>query len=84
MQNVKQQRKIQCFCYDRESKVFSVEVKKIKSVDSDLCDNIVIDYNKNGGIVRINLYDFSFEEFKENKAELKSFARDRRVAITGV
>lgn len=70
--------------YDRGNKVFSVEVKKIKSVDSDIYDNIVIDYDKNGGIVRINLYDFSFEEFKENRSDLKSFAKDFRVAIAGV
>lgn len=61
--------------YDKESQVLSIVAKKAKSVDSDIHDNIVIDYDKKGDIVRINLYNFDFKEFKETKTELKEFAK---------
>lgn len=32
--------------YDKESKVLSVEMKRVKSVDSDIHENVVIDYDK--------------------------------------
>ena len=47
--------------YDAASKVLSVEIEKKKSVDSDIQGNVVIDYDKQGKIVRINLYDFSHD-----------------------
>lgn len=41
--------------YDKESKVLSIEMRKGKSVDSDIHDNLVIDYDKMGNVVRVNL-----------------------------
>jgi len=35
----------------------------------------VIDYGKNGEIVRINLYNFNFEAFRSGVKELKKFAQ---------
>lgn len=61
--------------YDRDDEVLSVELKKAKSVDSDINGNAVIDYDKNGGIIRINLYNFSFNNFKEKMHILKEFSR---------
>lgn len=61
--------------YDRGSKVLSVEVGRKKSVDSDVQGNVVMDYDKDGRIARINLYDFSFDSFRENRRVLKNFAR---------
>lgn len=65
--------------YDRKSKVLSVEVGKKKSVDSDIQGNIVLDYDKSGKIVRINLYDFSFDAFRENRQAIKSFTRHLKI-----
>lgn len=65
---------IQKFEYDKESRVLSLEISKSKSVDSDIRGNIVIDYNKKGRVVKINIYEFSFEDFKSNLKELKKFS----------
>ena len=61
--------------YDRESNVLSIEVKKSKSVDSGIQGNAVIDYDRRGEIVRINLYRFSFDSFRKSKRALGRFAR---------
>lgn len=49
-------------------------MKKEKSVDSDISDNVVIDYNYNGEVVRVNFYDFNFEDFKESQKALRTFS----------
>ena len=67
--------------YDQKSRVLVVELEKGESVDSDIQGNVVIDYDKNGGIVRINLYDFSFDSFRENKKDLKDFTRHSGVLL---
>ena len=68
--------------YDKESKVLSVEVEKTKSVDSDISGNIVVDYNRNGKISRINFYAFNFDDFKSNLRALKDFSRNRETAFS--
>lgn len=65
--------------YDKESNVLSVEMGKVKSVDSDIQGNVVIDYDKKGKIARINLYDFSFDDFRENQKALKRFSGNSEV-----
>ena len=62
--------------YDKESRVLSIEVKKAKSVDSDISGNAVIDYDAEGGVVRINLYNFSFDGFRSGIKSLKMFAQN--------
>lgn len=62
--------------YDREARVLSIKVRDGKSADSDIHDNVVIDYDKNGRVVRVNFYDFSFATFQESKKELQTFSRD--------
>ena len=61
--------------YNKESQVLSIEMKKVKSADSDIQGNMVIDYDKKGEVVRVNLYNFSFAEFRENLKTLKNFTR---------
>ena len=61
--------------YDKGSRVLSVEIGRGKSVDSDIQDNVVLDYDKKGKIVRINLYDFNFDEFRSQRSALKQFSR---------
>ena len=67
--------------YDKESKVLSIELKNVKSVDSDLAGNVVIDYDKNGEAVRVNFYDFNFNDFRSNAKSLKDFATNSRVFV---
>ena len=61
--------------HDRENNVLSIEMKKAKSVDSDIQGNAVIDYDHRGNIVRINLYQFSFDAFRRSRRAMKRFAR---------
>ncbi|MEK7500599.1 MAG: DUF2283 domain-containing protein [Patescibacteria group bacterium] len=68
--------------YDKESQVLSVVVKPGKSVDSDIQDNIVVDYDKSGKIVRVNFYGFNFDNFRNNLKALKNFARESEVALS--
>ena len=67
--------------YDKESGVLSIQLAKGKSVDSDIQDNVVIDYGKMGKIVRINLYNFSFGEFQQRVSVLKQFSRNSRIPM---
>ncbi|OGF51783.1 hypothetical protein A3I27_04380 [Candidatus Giovannonibacteria bacterium RIFCSPLOWO2_02_FULL_43_11b] len=67
--------------YDKGSRVLSVEMGKVKSVDSDIQGNVVIDYDKNGDVARINLYDFSFADFRDNQKALKSFSKNSEVQL---
>lgn len=67
-------RKKQKISYDKESKVLSVEMQRGKSVDSDIHDNVVIDYDRRGRVVRVNLYDINFSAFKEIARGRKTLA----------
>lgn len=54
--------------YDKQSHVMSIRLKRAKSVDSDVQDNVVIDYDKQGGIVNIDVMDISLSEFNSTSA----------------
>jgi hypothetical protein len=54
---------------------------KSKSFDSDINGNVVIDYDKKGKIVRLNIYGFSFDDFKENREIVQDFARRVKVSV---
>ena len=60
--------------YDKESRVLSWQLHSGKSVDSDIDDNVAIDYDKKGKIVRINFYNFSLENFKKHRANFKQLS----------
>jgi len=49
--------------YDKQSQIMSIRLKKSKSVDSDVQDTIVIDYDKKGNIVNIDVMNISVNEF---------------------
>lgn len=63
-------KKHQKILYDKESHVLSWEFGNGKSVDSDIQDNMVIDYDKKGNMVKLNIYNFSFSDFKEARKYL--------------
>lgn len=68
--------------YDKESKVLSIEMRKGKSVDSDIHDNLVIDYDKMGNVVRVNLYGVDFSAFKEMRAKRGMLASNLGLLVT--
>jgi len=49
--------------YDKKSNILSIRLSKKKSVDSDMKDNIVIDYDEKGEIVNIEIMKVSLGEF---------------------
>ena len=67
--------------YDKDSQVLSIEMKRAKSVDSDIQGNAIIDYDKNGEVVRINFYNFSFDNFRGGLKAIKAFARRSDLAV---
>ncbi len=67
--------------HDKGNEVFSVEMEKGKSVDSDIHGNVVIDYDKKGDVVRVNFYEFSLGAFKKNIKAVKDFAGNFKVPL---
>lgn len=61
--------------YDKESEVLSLEVGKGKSVDSDISGNVVIDYDGKRDVVRVNVYNISFDDFKRSAHSIKQVAQ---------
>ena len=53
--------------YDKKSNILSIRLSKKRSVDSEVKDNIVIDYDKNGEIVNIEIMKINIEEFAKIK-----------------
>ncbi|KKP32459.1 MAG: hypothetical protein A2312_03595 [Candidatus Staskawiczbacteria bacterium RIFOXYB2_FULL_32_9] len=51
--------------YDKEAKILSIRVSDKKSVDSDAKGNVVIDYDKNGNVVNIDVMKISLDEFSK-------------------
>ena len=49
--------------YDKKSNILSIRLSKKKSVDSDIKDNIVIDYDEKGEIVNIDIMNINLREF---------------------
>lgn len=67
--------------YDKESEVLSFELASKKSVDSDIQGNVVVDYDKAGKIVRINLYDFSMDAFRDNRKSVRDFVQQANIPL---
>ncbi len=62
--------------FDQESEALSIKLSDKPVADSDVQDNIILDYDKDGTIVAINVYKFSFESFglqPANTSEIKEF-----------
>lgn len=49
--------------YDKKSEILSLRLSNKKSVDSDVRGNVVIDYDKNGDVVGVEIMGISFGEF---------------------
>lgn len=59
--------------YDEEARVLSVKLRSEKSVDSDVYGNVVMDYNKKGEVVRMNIYNFCLDAHTKTTRSLKNF-----------
>lgn len=57
--------------YDPKVKILSIRIRKQKSVDSDIHGNVVLDYDKEGNLVNIDVMDMNLEKL------MKSAFRER-------
>lgn len=57
--------------YNREEEILSIRFSKKKSVDSDIQNNVVVDYDKDGNIVGLDIMKIALENF----IPLKQFHR---------
>lgn len=48
--------------YQKKDSILSIRFRKEKSVDSDIQGNVVIDYDKNGNIVNIDIMDIDLNK----------------------
>lgn len=51
------------FEYDPEVKILKIHFLSEQSVDSEIIDNLVLDYNKDGKLVKIDIMDVDLEDF---------------------
>ncbi len=49
--------------YDPKAKILSIHLSPIKSVDSDVRGNVVLDYDGKGDLVNVDIMKVSFSEF---------------------
>jgi len=51
--------------YDQKVNILKIRLSNKKSVDSDVRDNIVVDYDKNSEIVNIEIMNVNLNEFSK-------------------
>jgi len=49
--------------YDPEVKILKIRFRRGKSIDSDIIGNLVLDYDKNGKLVNVDVMDVNLEDF---------------------
>jgi len=59
--------------YHKKEQILSIRLQKNKAVDSDIQDNVVIDYDKEGNVVGFDVMGFSLQNFVplKHRAALK-------------
>ncbi|OGG54252.1 hypothetical protein A3H16_01590 [Candidatus Kaiserbacteria bacterium RIFCSPLOWO2_12_FULL_53_8] len=60
--------------YDKEARVLSFRIGRGKSVDSDVEDSVVIDRDKKGRIVNVEIMDISIDEFRKAQPHMRKIA----------
>jgi len=55
--------------YNPEVKILSIRFHDNKSVDSDIKDNVVLDYDQEGHIVNIDIMDVNLEDLLHTPAK---------------
>jgi len=53
--------------YNKDSKILSIRVSKKKSVDSQVKENVVIDYDVEGEVVNVDIMEINLVDFKRIK-----------------
>jgi len=48
--------------YDPQARILSIRFMDKKSVDSDIKDNVVLDYDENGHLVNLDVMEINLED----------------------
>ena len=67
--------------YDKEARILSFRIGRGKSVDSDVQDNVVIDRDKQGRIVNVEIMDVGIEEFRKAEPHMRHNAHFDTVEV---
>ena len=59
--------------YDQEAKILTIKISNKKSVDSDVQKNVVVDYDKDGDIAKMEIMSVSLNEFEKEENYLRNF-----------
>ncbi|MBU4369643.1 DUF2283 domain-containing protein [Patescibacteria group bacterium] len=72
--------------YNKETKILGIRLSNKQSVDSDIRGNVVVDYDKEGKIVNLDIMSISLEEFSKTEDYFNRFLDrpKRKVANSGV
>lgn len=63
--------------YNKENKIISIKISNKKSIDSDVQDNVVVDYDKDKNITNIDIMDINFNEFKPKKLYFEEIIKEK-------
>lgn len=63
--------------YHKKEKILSIRLSGKKSVDSDIQDNIVVDYDKDGNVVNLEVMPVSMREFSRAKQYFAEIVGDK-------
>ena len=53
--------------FHKKENILSIRFNNNKSVDSDIHDNVVVDYDKNGQLVNLDIMNISLSDFVKAK-----------------
>lgn len=63
--------------YNKKTKILSIRLSDKRSIDSDVQGNVVVDYDKEGKIINIDIMNINFEEFSKTKDWLREVLRSK-------
>ena len=61
--------------YDQETNIMTIKISGKKSVDSDAQKNIVVDYDKDGNIAKIEIMNIDLSEFEKKEMKLENYVK---------
>ena len=62
--------------YDQETNIMTIKISSKKSVDSDMQKNIVVDYDKDGNIAKIEIMNIDLSEFEKKEMKLGNYVKN--------
>lgn len=68
--------------YNKDNKIISIRLSRKKSVDSDVQNNVIVDYDASGNIVNIDIMNIDFNEFISNKINFTDIIQKKVYATT--